>query len=342
MSLKTYFRHLCWDCYFKKVLEQFDVHRLARKGKWYRKLLNGEKPIPMSCTSPNPTFKLLFDITDEELNAERSKFDTASIESFIRRFGKEEGKAKYEAYRQRQSYTCSKEYMMNEHHMTEAQWKQYNQNRALTKKNYIARYGEELGLKRWKEYCDYEKYAGCSLQWFVDKYGPELGPKKLCEVNARKALTISNFIAKYGEEEGKRRFADVVRKPYSNVSQELFAAIDAALGEEKAAESRYATKNDELTMCVACKTYRADYSLYTKIIEFNGDYWHANPKFYSKDEIVNGLVVEDVWKHDAQRIADIESLGYKVKVVWENDYVNDAARVLKECIEFLDSRSLSN
>lgn len=101
LSGKIFFRHLCWDCFFKHLPEIEDIPRRARKGKWYAAVLNGEKPIPKAWTSPSEYFKLLFDITDNELQAERSKFDTASLESFIRRHGEEQGKLKYEEYRQR-------------------------------------------------------------------------------------------------------------------------------------------------------------------------------------------------------------------------------------------------
>lgn len=76
---------------------------------------------------------MLFDITDEELEKERKKFDTASLESFIRRHGETEGPKKYEEYKKRQAYTCSKEYMMNEKGMTEKEWNDFNASRACTR-----------------------------------------------------------------------------------------------------------------------------------------------------------------------------------------------------------------
>ena len=171
LSGKVFFRHTCWDCFFRRLPEIEDIPRRARKGKWYKRVLNGERPVPISSTSPSEYFKLLFDITDEELRKERSKFDTASIESFIRRHGESEGRAKYEEYKKRQAYTCSKEYMMAEKGMTEKEWTAYNKSRASTQKNFIARYGKELGTEKWKQYCEYEAYAGCKLEYFIDVYG---------------------------------------------------------------------------------------------------------------------------------------------------------------------------
>lgn len=142
LSGKTFFRHLCWDCFFRHLPEIEDIPRRARKSKWYKAILDGHPKIPVSSTSPSAYFKLLFDITDEELQKERSKFDTASIESFIRRYGKDYGRIKYEEYCKRQAYTCSKEYMMNEKGFTEDDWKKYNKLRSSTKENFIIRYGK--------------------------------------------------------------------------------------------------------------------------------------------------------------------------------------------------------
>lgn len=66
--------------------------------------------------------------------------------------------------------------------------------------------------------------------------------------------------------------------------------IDNILG-EFATDSRYATKNAEEVINLffddgTCKTCRPDYKLNTKIIEFNGDFWHANPIFYKSGEYI--------------------------------------------------------
>ena len=344
MSGKVFFRHLCWDCFFKHLPEVEDIPRRARKGKWYAAVLRGEHPVPKSWTSPSAYFKLLFDITDEELNAERSKFDTASEESFIRRHGEEEGRRLYEEYRKRQAYTCSKDYMISERGMTEGEWNAYNKSRASTKKNFISRYGKELGEAKWKQYCDHEAYAGCALEYFVDTYGEKTGRAKYLELCAKKALTLENFISKYGMDEGKRRFGHLKNKSYSEVSQALFLRIDEQLG-DLSLDSRYATKNAEEVINLffddgTCKTCRPDYKLNTKIIEFNGDFWHANTRYYAADEIIytNGKrIVSDIWKADEIRKSALEKLGYRVLVIWEHDYYENPDKVVSKCVDFLKS-----
>ena len=110
-SGKTFFRHICWDCLFKKIpqviLERKDTSSDERNHRrWLRMVKNGSiknLKIPKPWNSPMWYFQLVFDITDEELNKERAKFDTASLPSFIRRFGEVEGKKKFEEYQKTQA-----------------------------------------------------------------------------------------------------------------------------------------------------------------------------------------------------------------------------------------------
>lgn len=320
LSGTTYFRHLCWDCFFDKLFtEDKDIKQKARKGKWYAKIANGARVIPAASTSPSFYFKWLFDISDEALEVEKKKFDTASLESFIRRYGHERGPEKFEAYVKRQAYTCSKEYLG----MTDEEFKAFNASRASTKENFIKRYGFTLGTKRWNEYCAYESYAGSSLKWFIDKYGEETGRSKYDEICA----------SKIGFAGG-----------YSKMSQELFAKIDSKLG-DYAKESRWAEKNHEFEIFGEIapgtkKILRVDYFLNGKVIEFNGDFWHANPTMYESGSRLkmfdgNEKLADDIWDRDARRLKAIESLGYKVLIIWESDYKDNPDGQLKRCLDFL-------
>jgi len=60
------------------------------------------------------------------------------------------------------------------------------------------------------------------------------------------------------------------------------------------------------------------------LIEVNGDYWHANPSLYKKDDEINypGLKIiraEDVWKRDLDKRNNAIEFGYVVLYLWEKD-----------------------
>lgn len=77
-----------------------------------------------------------------------------------------------------------------------------------------------------------------------------------------------------------------------------------------------------------------------KIIEFNGDYWHANPQKYHSNETISlkgGRTAKEIWEADAKKIALAESCGYQVKVVWESDYKRNPQKIIEECLEWLKS-----
>ena len=62
-------------------------------------------------------------------------------------------------------------------------------------------------------------------------------------------------------------------------------------------------------------------------------------KKYNVDDFITikNQTVKEIWEHDKKRIELIESLGYKVKTVWESDYKDNPEKVIKECHEFLRS-----
>jgi G:T-mismatch repair DNA endonuclease (very short patch repair protein) len=85
--------------------------------------------------------------------------------------------------------------------------------------------------------------------------------------------------------------------------------------------------------------YKADILLkeINVIIEFNGTYWHCDPRFYKNDYFNKRkkLKAEKIWRYDSIRKEHLESLGYRVIVIWEHDYNNsreDTLKILKEDI----------
>lgn len=56
------------------------------------------------------------------------------------------------------------------------------------------------------------------------------------------------------------------------------------------------------------------------IVEVNGDVWHCNPKFYKpEDVIISKKTAKQVWEKDSIRKNFLQSLGYRVYEIWEDD-----------------------
>ncbi len=63
------------------------------------------------------------------------------------------------------------------------------------------------------------------------------------------------------------------------------------------------------------------------IIEFQGDYWHANPIKYKSGQFikiqrVGKKLVDDIWARDLLKKESANKFGYNVIQIWQNDYKN--------------------
>lgn len=273
-----------------------------------------------------------------------------SLERYQLRYGMEKGQELFDSYCNKQAKSNTFEYKQEKYGWTKEQFDEYNSSRAVTLKNMIKRHGEEEGTKKFEEYCERQAYAGCKLDYFVEKYGKEKGLRVYKELN-RKKVTHQNkeyFIKKYGEEEGLKRYAhkfEFLKPQYSKVSQELFEILDDRSFQLREG-SYYGSKNREpLFMDEECEfKYYVDFMYDKKIIEFYGDFWHCNPKLFEPDDEIKRfrdgdyvkLTAQDIWLEDKKRIENIENMGYTVLVVWENDFRDDYEAIIEKCLEFLD------
>lgn len=98
------------------------------------------------------------------------------------------------------------------------------------------------------------------------------------------------------------------------------------------------------TLCIGNNWYFPD--IYIKkdnrIIEFYGDYWHANPKIYRQDEIVYyGRKAKDIWEHDKDRLATFSFGGYLVDIIWESDFKENMNYIINKFDQLYNWESCS-
>ena len=72
-----------------------------------------------------------------------------------------------------------------------------------------------------------------------------------------------------------------------------------------------------------------------KIVEFNGTYWHADPRVYANDDLIHGVTAKSIWNRDLKKIGYAKHKGYTVFVVWELDLCKSRENTLKLIKEFL-------
>jgi hypothetical protein len=79
-------------------------------------------------------------------------------------------------------------------------------------------------------------------------------------------------------------------------------------------------KNDRHHREVKIGKYFVDGLVDNIAVEYFGDFFHANPKFYSPKQKILGYTAEQKWQKDSERLKTIEGSGIKVVKVWENDW----------------------
>lgn len=58
------------------------------------------------------------------------------------------------------------------------------------------------------------------------------------------------------------------------------------------------------------------------VYEFNGDFWHGNPKIYSSNDTnpVNKIKFGELYKRTLEKRRDLTNFGYKVISIWESEF----------------------
>ena len=182
-----------------------------------------------------------------------------------------------------------------------------------------------------------ERQTTFSLEKCIEKYGEEQGRKKWA---ARQEKWQDTLNAKPIEELARinRAKMDGSSGSISKVSRKLFSALHVQ-------GARWGSTVDghggEAMIKAENKSFMLDFVLANKCIEFNGDFWHANPKVYAADKVIGRIghtknsTAADVWEKDVIKHQAIANAGYELLVIWEGDYLADPEGTILKCKEFL-------
>lgn len=174
-----------------------------------------------------------------------------------------------------------------------------------------------------KKLCDSKKCRKEHMSKYMKEHNPMLGKKENIGVRNKVENTL---LEKYGV---KNAFALAKHVNLSKPQKELIEYLKNNTNYTIYYDFSIYTKNEKL--------YKADILLkeINQIIEFNGTYWHADPRFYNEDYFIKRKqkTSKQIWQEDQKRLKDLEEMGYKVKVIWEYDYIMNKENVLMELID---------
>ena len=292
---------------------------------------------------------------NSKLKSELSKSKLGiTKEKLIQLYGNEEGLKRWEEYCYKQSLSNTFDYKKEKYNWTEEQFDEYNKSRSVTKENCIKKHGIEKGLKLWDNYRIKQSYMGCKLEYFIKKYGEEKGKIFYENLNKSKNNNLESMIKKYGNEEGTQRYKNKCEKKFYNLSKNNFGVSDiqltfldmlvSKLPEEfnihcGLKDNKEFHRWDEIER----KHWLYDFVISSPIkicIEFNGDYWHANPKFYKNDDKIkfpktNEQLAEDIWEKDFKKLNNLIKKEFHTKIIWENDFRNKPNEIVEECYQWI-------
>lgn len=146
-----------------------------------------------------------------------------------------------------------------------------------------------------------------------------LGHKRTDEQKIKISLSMKKLIDRVGKSKWAKHFGEVNGR--SKIEFSCFKFIKENI-ESKLKANQY------------INNYIVDMVVNKKVIEFYGDYWHANPRLFSSEDKMykdNGKILSasDIWEKDSLRIKNIEKLGYRTLIIWEGDWIKNK----NECVE---------
>lgn len=166
-----------------------------------------------------------------------------------------------------------------------------------------------------------ERQTTFSLEICIDKYGFDQGTKIFNERQKKWVNSLHSNFEKYGDG----------RSPQSKWVNDI---------KDRLKENGFDIPEKEKWMRVKGSnvSYSFDLTIDKKIIEFNGDYWHMNPKIYEVSSFNKSiqLTASEKWHLDAEKIKYAKSKGYEVMVIWEYEYISEPETVINKCVKFLN------
>jgi hypothetical protein len=287
----------------------------------------GKKQCPGSLLNPNSKkyLSLAYDITEEEAKKyliERSKspfyssnhssledykkYQSRNKEWYIQEYGQEKGEEKFNSFSQKMKIKSSKSYLSSKYGKEYSD--EVSKKKSQTLPNFIKRYGELEGIKKWEIYKksivlkkeDFIKKHGESrweelsqkrifkktLEYHIEIYGLEIGTKKYLDLISSYSFTKEDCIKKYGIEKWKERSIKLNKfKGYSKESCRFFEILLEKFKEDNLDIKFLKWKDDEFFLWDDEYRRIYFYDFYFEIngnrfiIEYDNSFWHPQNEF---------------------------------------------------------------
>jgi very-short-patch-repair endonuclease len=190
------------------------------------------------------------------------------------------------------------------------------------------------------------------LSYYVDKYGEVEGFKRYTNSNKLKSSSLENFIRRLGEEDGTKKYLEHKGKTGTASIQEkkmIDLIYNYYLSKKENTDDLFSYKSKQFVIGIKKedwakyeqKCFLVDFcdNKRKKIIEFNGNVYHANPEMFKEYECPHPFKKDktagQIWKTEAERNLLISKFGYEILIIWERNFLENEEREIDKCIKFL-------
>lgn len=182
--------------------------------------------------------------------------------------------------------------------------------------------------------------------WMVRKGYTEVDAiKKISELQSNFSKKSKKFKGKIRTDESKIKISNSMKAKIAQVgSGNWVKHFGEFNGNSKIEKEFYffikENLNENVSANVPISNYVVDVLHNRKIIEFYGDFWHANPKFYSDNDFIKSFsinkTVGEIWANDNYRIEMLKKMGYSVLIIWENDWKTNKQTCIEKIKNFYE------
>ena len=240
--------------------------------------------------------------------------DNTSLESFIARYGEEEGQIRYNKYidlLRAKSKVCI-EYWLSLGYSEEDAVKKISEHQSEVSKRgpaniryWLDRGYDEEAAEQMRLSVIRSKFANCTAYW-LDR-GYDLEEAQLMVKQTQSSRGKLGMLAQLGRARSKlEQIFDEKTNQYEKIWPSSVERKDGSY-------------------------YFPDFEFKGCFVEIYGDYWHANPSLYGPESKIKDYIAKDKWKKDGLRIEEIQEItGKPVFIIWESDF--NKPNVLEEKI----------
>jgi hypothetical protein len=205
-----------------------------------------------------------------------------------------------------------------------------------------------------------KKYASkypTKKEYYLERgFTEEEAIEKISEIQNR--FSLEKCIEKFGNEQGSLIFQNRqikwqnslkengnIKGGYSKISQVLFRELVESCYENRELKNVFFwTKNGEFSIKYDKSIFLYDFVdiKRKKIIEYNGDQYHANPAIYEEHDTphpfhkTHNWTSKKIWSRDKLKIDLAENNGFSVLVIWDSEYRKNPQQTIEKCIKFIN------